>query len=69
VLDGEGAYWIEEPIRHDDYHHAALIAQAVKTPIQIGENFTGLPPMTAALSAAASDYVLLDLDRIGGVTG
>lgn len=69
VLDGEGAYWIEEPIRHDDYHHAALIAQAVKTPIQIGENFTGLPPMAAALSAAASDYVMLDLDRIGGVTG
>jgi mandelate racemase len=69
MLDGEGVYWIEEPIRHDDYRHAALIAQAVKTPIQIGENFTGLPPMVEALSAAASDYVMLDLDRIGGVTG
>lgn len=68
-LDGEGVYWIEEPIRHDDYRHAALIAQAAKTPIQIGENFSGLPPMAAALAAAASDYVMLDLDRIGGVTG
>jgi mandelate racemase len=69
MLDGEGVYWIEEPIRHDDYRHSALIAQAVATPIQIGENFAGLPPMAAALAAIASDYVMLDLDRIGGVTG
>jgi mandelate racemase len=69
ALDVEGVYWIEEPIRHDDYRHMALIAQAAKTPIQIGENFTGLPPMAAALAAGASDYVMLDLDRIGGVTG
>jgi mandelate racemase len=69
ALDTEGVYWIEEPIRHDDYHHTALIARAVKTPIQIGENFAGLPPMAAALAASASDYVMPDLDRIGGVTG
>jgi mandelate racemase len=69
ALDDEGIYWIEKPIRHDDYRHLAQIAQAARTPIQIGENFTGLTPMAAALEAAASDYVMLDLDRIGGVTG
>jgi len=69
ALDEEGVYWIEEPIRHDDYRHLALLAQAAKTPIQIGENFAGLAPMAAALEASASDYVMLDLDRIGGVTG
>jgi mandelate racemase len=69
ALDGEGVMWIEEPIRHDDYRHLALLAEATATPIQIGENFAGLPPMAAALAAAASDYVMLDLDRIGGVTG
>lgn len=69
ALDDEGVYWIEEPIRHDDYRHAALVAQATTTPIQIGENFTGLTPMAAALEAAASDYVMVDLDRIGGVSG
>ena len=26
ALDDEGAYWIEEPIRHDDYVHCALVA-------------------------------------------
>ncbi|MGY4173482.1 enolase C-terminal domain-like protein [Bradyrhizobium sp. USDA 4529] len=69
ALDQEGVYWIEEPTRHDDYRHMARIAQAARTPIQIGENFTGLAPMAAALEADASDYVMLDLDRIGGVTG
>ncbi len=69
ALDAERIYWIEEPIRHDDYRHAALLAKAARTPIQLGENFTGLPPMLAALEADASDYVMLDLDRIGGVTG
>lgn len=68
-LDDEGIYWIEEPIRHDDYHHCALIAQATATPIQIGENFTGPAQMAVALAATASDYVMPDLDRIGGVTG
>lgn len=69
ALDDEGLYWIEEPIRHDDYRHMALIAQAARTPVQIGENFTGLAPMAAALEAVSSDYLMLDLDRIGGVTG
>ena len=69
ALDNEGVYWIEEPIRHDDYRHMALIAQATETAIQIGENFTGLAPMAQALAAVASDYVMLDIDRIGGVTG
>jgi mandelate racemase len=69
ALDKEGVYWIEEPIRHDDYQHLALISQAVRTPIQFGENFTGLHPMAAALAFSASDFVMLDLDRIGGVTG
>jgi hypothetical protein len=31
--------------------------------------FTGLAPMAAALEAGFSDYVMLDPDRIGGVTG
>src|SRR5262249_19699917 len=69
ALDHERICWIEEPIRHDDYRHMARIAQATRTPIQIGENFTGFAPMAAALEADASDYVMLDLDRIGGVTG
>ena len=36
----------------------SLAATAVRTPIQIGENFTGLPPMAAAFEAGASDFVM-----------
>ena len=69
ALDGEGVYWIEEPTRHDDYAGCARIAAALATPVQIGENFAGAPAMAAALAAGACDYVMPDLERIGGVTG
>src|SRR5262249_19233075 len=66
ALDGEGTYWIEEPIRHDDYAGNAEIAAALKTPVQIGENFSLPQAMAAALAAKACDYVMPDLERIGG---
>lgn len=68
-LDGEGLYWIEEPTAHDDYAGNARVARAVETPIQIGENFNGYRAMEAAIAAGASDFVMPDLERIGGVTG
>lgn len=69
ALDSEGLVWIEEPIRHDDYAGCAKISQALKTPVQIGENFIGPRAMEAALAAGASRFMMLDLIRIGGVTG
>ena len=41
----------------------------LRTPIQIGENFSESAAMAAALAAGAADYVMPDLERIGGVTG
>ena len=41
----------------------------LKTPVQIGENFSLPDGMAAALAAGAADYVMPDLERIGGVTG
>jgi mandelate racemase len=69
VLDQEGIYWLEEPIRHDDYAGNARLVQELTTPVQIGENFNLITAMEAALDAGAADYVMPDLDRIGGVTG
>ena len=69
ALDVEGAYWLEEPIRHDDYRGCARLAAAIKTPVQIGENFSQPEAMEEALAFEASDYVMPDLERIGGVTG
>jgi mandelate racemase len=69
ALDGEGIYWLEEPIRHDDYAGNTMLRRELKVPIQIGENFSLPEGMAVALDAGASDWVMPDLERIGGVSG
>ena len=69
ALDQEGIYWLEEPIRHDDYRGYAALVSELKVPIQLGENFSESDAMLVALDAGACDYVMPDLERIGGVTG
>src|ERR1700730_5295009 len=68
-LDEEELVWIEEPTHADDYAGHALISREARTPIQLGENWWGPHEMTKALDAGASDLVMLDATRIGGVTG
>src|SRR5436853_3544665 len=67
ALDDEQIYWLEEPIRHDDYAGNATLVRELETPIQIGENFSESSAMATALAAGAADYVMHE--RIGGVTG
>ncbi|MEP6657820.1 MAG: enolase C-terminal domain-like protein [Betaproteobacteria bacterium] len=69
VLDGEGLTWIEEPTLAHDYAGHAAIARAAATPIQCGENWWGPLDMQHAIDAQASDYVMPDVMKIGGVTG
>ena len=68
ALDGEGLAWIEEPTLQEDYAGHARIAAEVATPIQIGENWFGLSEMTKALDANASDLVMPDVMKIGGIS-
>lgn len=69
ALDGEGLYWIEEPTRADDYSGHARIQGAMKTPVQIGENWWGPHDMAKSMEAGASSYGMADAAKIGGVTG
>jgi mandelate racemase len=69
ALQQEGVYWLEEPIRHDDYRGNATLARELSLPVQIGENFNGAEAMLDALGAEACDFVMPDLARIGGITG
>jgi mandelate racemase len=68
-LEKEGIYWLEEPIAHEHYEASAAIARELTVPIQIGENFDGPEGLLRAISVQASDYVMADVARIGGVTG
>jgi mandelate racemase len=69
ALEGEGVSWIEEPVRCDDFAGHAQVAAALDIPIQMGENFAGPFEMQRALAAGACDFVMPDVQQIGGVTG
>ena len=69
VLDDEGLTWVEEPTLAYDHAGHAAVARAARTPIQCGENWWGVADMRHALDAGASDLVMPDVMKIGGVTG
>lgn len=69
TLDGEGLTWVEEPTLAHDYAGHARIARETRTPIQCGENWWGVQDMQHAIAAGASDYLMPDVMKIGGVTG
>jgi mandelate racemase len=69
ALDDEGLAWVEEPTLAHDYAGHATIAREVKTPIQAGENWWGPLDLQHALDAQATDYIMPDVMKIGGVTG
>lgn len=69
ALDDQRLGWIEEPVRADDHDGHAAVARQVQTPIQTGENWWGSHDMAKSISAGASDCAMLDVMKIGGVTG
>jgi mandelate racemase len=69
ILDDEGLLWVEEPTLAHDYAGHAQIAHAIRTPIQCGENWWGTLDLQHAIDAGASDYIMLDVMKVGGVSG
>jgi len=69
ALDEQGVFWIEEPVRADDYEGHALVARETRAAIQVGENYWGPHEAARSLAAKASDLLMPDLMKIGGVTG
>ena len=69
ALDDEGLCWFEEPTSYDNTKGHRQLARDLKTPVQWGENFYGPREVAKAVQAGACDCVMLDLMRIGGVSG
>jgi mandelate racemase len=69
LLDNEGLTWVEEPTLAHDYAGHAMVSREAKTPIQCGENWWGVLDLRHAIEAGASDYVMPDVMKIGGVSG
>ncbi len=62
-------YWVEEPVSAQDLHGHAAVRESSDVPIQTGENWWFPRDMQRAISAKASDFVMVDIMKIGGVTG
>lgn len=69
ALDQQGLTWVEEPTNAHDHVAHADIARAASTPIQAGENWWGPLDVRQAIAAKATDLLMLDVMKIGGVTG
>lgn len=68
-LDDEGLDWVEEPTLATDPAGLAQVAREARTPLQCGENWWGLADMRQSIAAGASDLVMPDVMKIGGVSG
>ncbi len=69
AIDGLGLAWIEEPVVFDDYETQAQLTAKLATPVQIGETWWHWRVARRAMEMGASDYIMPDILRIGGVTG
>ncbi len=62
-------HWVEEPVPAEDFAGHAAIRSASEVAIQTGENWWFPEDAARAISAKASDFAMLDIMKIGGVTG
>jgi mandelate racemase len=69
VLDDEGLTWIEEPLPADDLDGYVRLCGTTRTPIQAGESWWSPEEAQRHVAARASDLVMPDVARVGGVTG
>ncbi len=68
-VDRAGLYWIEEPTQADDLVGHALLADALATPVQLGENLRSTNELDALVRVGGVDHLAFDVQRIGGVSG
>jgi mandelate racemase len=61
--------WVEEPVRAEDAPGHAQVRARSPVPIQTGENWWFPQAMAGFIRAGASDCAMLDVMKIGGVTG
>lgn len=61
--------WVEEPVPAEALSGHATVRAACETGIQTGENWWFPEDAARAISMNASDFAMLDLMKIGGITG
>lgn len=64
-----GLRWVEEPVLSQDLGAMALVAARTSVAIQAGESWWSPEEAARNVAGRACDLVMLDVARIGGVTG
>jgi mandelate racemase len=62
-------HWVEEPVPAEDVEGHARVRVSSPARIQTGENWWFPRDMAKSIAAGASDFAMLDIMKIGGVTG
>jgi len=62
-------HWIEEPVPQENLLGHAKVRTTSPTPIQAGENWWFPRGFAEAIAAGASDFIMPDLMKCGGITG
>jgi L-alanine-DL-glutamate epimerase-like enolase superfamily enzyme len=66
-VDGE-LYWFEDPLASDDPDQIAQVSAALDMPVTVGETWSTKFAFRAAFEKRASDMVMIDVQKVGGVT-
>ena len=61
--------WIEEPVPQENLSGHAEVRASSPIPIQAGENWWFPRGFAEAIAAGASDFIMPDLMKVGGITG
>jgi L-alanine-DL-glutamate epimerase-like enolase superfamily enzyme len=67
-LAGLDVLWFEDPVEYDDLAGLQAFAAASPIPMGTGEHVYGLDNLKQLLDLGNTAYVVLDLERIGGIT-
>ncbi len=62
-------HWIEEPVPQENLMGLARVRETSPTPIQAGENWWFPRGFAEAIAADATDFIMPDVMKVGGVTG
>jgi mandelate racemase len=62
-------HWVEEPVPQENLQGLAAVRRESSISIQAGENWWFPRGFAEAIAAGASDFIMPDLMKVGGVTG
>jgi mandelate racemase len=62
-------HWVEEPVAQENLQGLAAVRRESSISIQAGENWWFPRGFAEAIAAGASDFIMPDLMKVGGITG